>query len=569
MHHRPRLLRQLAAASLGLAATFAYAQTAPTTPSKTEAIVTLEKFSVQDRITDPVVAIGTDRTRNSITITRDALLAAPAGISGLKMLESLPGFNVQTSDSLGLYEFGNSVTVRAFSYQQIGFVLDGVPMGRSDQFGGSPIYRYVDNENLGSVTAYQGTGEVSEPSYASLGPIASYTTIVPSATVGVTLAATTGSNELERTFIKVQSGKWHGLSAYLSRSNQISNQWRGPGTFDREHWEAKIRYEINPAASIQFGFVSNDYFDYDSPTLSKAQYAGTANDLFGRKGRYYGYLPYVPDLPITTPGVTYSNTAHNQYYLQAINSRDDVLYTVNAVYEASAELRLTATGYYEDKRGYGVSPEAYATSLASHNAQRLIVPGLFAPKGLQYGLSGVDGDRTGVLANATYKLGHQELLAGFWIETDDYHRTQNRFNQVGGNPSGQPLLNEFVHRQRDFNSKRESVQLYAKDVISLLKNRLKLEIGIKSLNVDYEIAGYRNPADYINQRRPKITDTFKDSFLPQIGTVYSVNTTDQVFASYAENYALPRGADDIYATASPAAPGPEAKPPRTTNWVTG
>ena len=142
------------------------AQTAtrPATATSDSEIITLDKFSIEDRITDPAVAIGTDRTRNTISITREALLAAPAGISALKMLESLPGFNVQTSDALGLYEFGNSVSVRAFNYQQIGFILDGVPLGRSDQFGGSPIYRYVDNENLARVTAAQGSGDVSQPS---------------------------------------------------------------------------------------------------------------------------------------------------------------------------------------------------------------------------------------------------------------------------------------------------------------------------------------------------------------------------------------------------------------------
>ncbi len=74
------------------------------------------------------------------------------------MLESLPGFNVQANDALGMYEFGNSVSVRAFNFQQIGFLLDDIPMGRSDQFGGSPIYRYVDNENLATVQASAGAG---------------------------------------------------------------------------------------------------------------------------------------------------------------------------------------------------------------------------------------------------------------------------------------------------------------------------------------------------------------------------------------------------------------------------
>ena len=90
------------------------------------------------------------------------------------MLECLPGFNVQANDALGMYEFGNSVSVRAFNFQQIGFVLDDIPMGRSDQFGGSPIYRYVDNENLAQVTASSGAATSRLPSYASLGPIVSY-----------------------------------------------------------------------------------------------------------------------------------------------------------------------------------------------------------------------------------------------------------------------------------------------------------------------------------------------------------------------------------------------------------
>lgn len=102
------------------------------------------------------------------------MLSAPSGISGLKMLASLPGFNVQTDGALGLYEFGNSVQVRAFNLGQIGFVLNGIPMGRSDPFGGSPIFRYVDNENLGSVVASPGAGDVSGPSYSTLGPITFY-----------------------------------------------------------------------------------------------------------------------------------------------------------------------------------------------------------------------------------------------------------------------------------------------------------------------------------------------------------------------------------------------------------
>ena len=159
-----------------LAGTPVSAQTADESDAQKEEKIVV----VGRRISQTDIAIGTDEATNTLAVTRDELLSAPSGISGLKMLENLPGFNVQTDGALGLYEFGNSVQVRAFQLSQMGFVLDGIPMGRSDAFGGSPIFRYVDNENLGAVVASPGAGDVSAPTYASLGPIASYSTIRPS-----------------------------------------------------------------------------------------------------------------------------------------------------------------------------------------------------------------------------------------------------------------------------------------------------------------------------------------------------------------------------------------------------
>ncbi len=152
----------LLAATILAVATPVLAQEAKSTTEVEQLVVTGK------RVSEASVAVGTDQATATVSITREALLSAPAGITGLKMLESLPGFNVQANDALGMYEFGNSVTVRAFNFQQIGFLLDDIPMGRSDQFGGSPIYRYVDNENLLRVTASSGAGDVSLPSYVSL-----------------------------------------------------------------------------------------------------------------------------------------------------------------------------------------------------------------------------------------------------------------------------------------------------------------------------------------------------------------------------------------------------------------
>ena len=519
------------------------------------------------RTSQAAVAIGADQVSNTISITREALLSAPAGVSGLKMLEGLPGFNVQANDALGLYEFGNSVSVRAFNFQQIGFVLDGVPMGRSDQFGGSPIFRYVENENLARVTASQGAGDVTLPSYASLGPIVQYVTIDPAEAFGVTTTLSAGSDNLRRGFVRIDSGEHGPLSAYASYSKFSADLWRGPGDINREHAEGKLRYRAANGAEAIFGVTWNDYFDYDAPAITKAQYNGIAGDAFGRSGRDFAYLGEVPVLPQTTPSVVYSNPLYNQYYKQAVNKRTDTLYHLSGALPVSDNLRLEGAVYYEDKDGFGVSPEAYATSLASYNAERLILADLVAPKGLQYGLSEVSGDRKGAVARATWDLGAHRLTGGVWFETDDYHRTQARYNQAGGSPDGALLKNEPVHRQRDFVSTRETRQLFIQDVIGLFDDRLKIELGVKALDIDYTISGYRNPADYINSRKPSISKNWSDSFLPNAGLVWTLNRTDQVFASYAENLALPRGADDVFALASPTANTPEAETSK--NWELG
>ena len=523
------------------------------------------------RVSEATVAIGTDHVTSTVSITSQSLLSAPAGITGLKMLESLPGFNVQANDALGMYEFGNSVSVRAFNFQQIGFLLDDIPMGRSDQFGGSPIYRYVDNENLARVTASSGAGDVSLASYASLGPIVSYITRGPADEFGGKLSFSRGSDELLRGFARIDTGEHNGFSAFASFSTVSGELWRGPGTIDRNHYEGQARYRWS-SGSLTFQTVHNDYFDYDSPSITKAQYLGTAGDIFGRSGRKFAYLGYVPvpgalgspatatSLPMTAAGVPYSNANYNQYYKFAVNSRNDHLYGLTLKQSVVEGVDVSVTGYYEKKDGYGVSPEAYATSLANYNAERLIVPGLTAPRGIQYGLSTVDGDRKGVNGRVDWQVlpGHH-VQAGAWYEDDDYHRTQQRYNVADGNPDGAPLFNEPVHLQRNYTSTRQTTQVFLKDTVSLLDDRLKLDVGFKGLNIDYKISGYRNPADFINRRTPTIKDNWKDWFLPQVGAVWSVTGTDQVFASYSENLALPRGADDIFSLASPSAPGPAAE----------
>ncbi|MEM1147163.1 MAG: TonB-dependent receptor [Pseudomonadota bacterium] len=540
------------------------------------------------RISQTDIAIGLGEATNTVAVTREELLSAPSGISGLKMLETLPGFNVQTDGALGLYEFGNSVTVRAFNLQQIGFVLDGVPMGRSDAFGGSPIFRYVDNENLGSVVASPGAGDVSLPSYASLGPIVSYNSVDPATELGGIVSFTVGDDNLQRSFLKFETGQIGGFSAYISRSKTDSDLWRGPGTIDREHFEGKALYAFDDDTILTAKYVSNDFFDFDSPSGFRS--------TFENNGFDFGYAEFLPETGCIAPqSVDFNNDgviddmdfqplqtgSCTSYFADRVNIRQDSLYSLSLESNLGESFFTKATAYYEDKDGFGVSPDGYGNTLGRYADQLDVGLGVTHPRGVQYGLSTVGGDRTGFVLDFGWDIANHAIEFGGWYEEDVYDRTQIRLNNTNGSADGQVLFDEVAYFRRDYTATRESTQFYIKDTISLLDDRLNVEIGAKILDIDYELDGFRDFADYaIRVGDPGggdtlpgfgpqvVTANYSSDPLPMIGAVYDLNTTDQIFASYSQNFALPRGADTIFDDAvSFPAPAPDAE--EATNYEIG
>lgn len=540
------------------------------------------------RISQSAEAIGEDKVSNVVAVTRDALLSAPAGISGLKMLEQLPGFNVQTDGALGLYEFGNSVQVRAFNLDQIGFVVDGIPTGRSDAFGGSPVFRYVDNENLGVVQAVVGAGDVGLPSYSTLGPVVQYNSIEPQKDLGLFVSQSFGDFDMKRTFIRFSTGQVGPFRAYVSRTKLDTDLWRGVGSVDREHWEGMLHADLGGDSWARFKFVSNKFFDYDSPTLTRGQYYSSTPDLGGSTGRDRGYIALVPNTTAgfapVTGGPAYSNSNYTYTYNLAINVRDDKLYGGTIHAGIADGIWAEATAYYEDKGGYGVSPDGYANSLTQYNRQTAAGIALFAPRGTQYGLSTVGGDRYGLTTKLHWELGAHMLEAGLWGEIDSYNRTQARYNTTDGSPASAPNLNEPVYLRRNYQSERNTTQAFIKDRIALLDDSLIFDLGVKALRIDYRHSGYRDFNDYYRNAGTSAAPvwvagwgsqtnraSYGDGFLPMAGLLYRLDNQTQIFASYAENMALPKGMDDIFSVSlnSSGAKVPAPAPERSQNFEAG
>ncbi|MEC9018124.1 MAG: TonB-dependent receptor, partial [Pseudomonadota bacterium] len=286
-----------------------------------------------------------------------------------------------------------------------------------------------------------------------------------------------------------------------------------------------------------------------------------------------------PGFEPTVPSVYYSNSNYAQVYNLAINVRKDKLYGATFHAGIADGVWAESTLYWEDKSGYGVSPDTYANSLTRYTGQVAVGLPVTAPKGVEFGRSGVGGDRYGITTKLHWEMGVNTVETGMWAEVDKYHRTQARYNTVDGAPDGAPLLDELVYLRRDYRSKRDTLQIFLKDTLKLADEQLVLDLGFKGLMMDYRYTGYRDFDDYyrtvggvaVPGYGPSVNRAqYRDMFLPMAGLLYKIDGRTQVFASYAENMALPKGMDDIYsAIRAGGALVPQPAPERSTNMEVG
>ena len=115
-----------------------------------------------------ISVFGQGQTRQVQSLTAAQLEQFAAGTSPLKSIEKLPGVNFQSADPYGSYEWSTRIVVRGFNQNQMGFTLDGVPLGDMSyaNHNGLHISRAIMSENMGRVSLSQGAGASSAASHS-------------------------------------------------------------------------------------------------------------------------------------------------------------------------------------------------------------------------------------------------------------------------------------------------------------------------------------------------------------------------------------------------------------------
>ncbi len=483
----------------------------------------------QAKTLDAISVIGVGSTRTTAAISTAEIEAQVPGVSPQQLLSSLPGVNVQSTDPFGLYEFGDSLRIRGFSSTQVGVTLDGIPLETSDTREGGPITRYVSTENLLDASVSAGSGDVTQPSYHALGGAIRYTSSDPMGgdVWRGKVSQTFGSDDFTRSFVRLDTPDWWegGPAAYFSASRTRGTQWdNNLASMKSDHFETKIKqYWGQNSLTLAWRYNKRDDHDMQNYTLDG-----------GYDWQLYKQASGDPNKDAS-------------YYGNWTNGRIDSLLSLHGDFFLTDALELKFTAYNEDKRGYGMgtaqpsgAATQYANALAGDPDRTDVY--LYSDTALAKREEIMSGDRKGITGGLTWTTEHNKVEFGGWFEDYDFSQVRPLWNLDPSTGQLWKAVNPIVtYYDRNFSTK--VMQVYLKDTIKLLDDRLTLELGTKGLKVKRNFDGIANLDDFYANTTRHTERTDSDWFQPQVGLSFNLSDSTQLFANYAENFsATPRQA---------------------------
>jgi iron complex outermembrane receptor protein len=504
------------------------------------------------RVLDAVVVIGSGEVRQTQSVSSEALEFQAPGTSPIKVVQRLPGVAVSGADPFGAYEWAVRINIRGFSQNQLGFTLDGVPLGDMSygNHNGLHISRALISENLGGVTLAQGSGALDVASSGNLGGALKFSSVDAADEFGVLGAATTGSDNTLRLFGRIDTGEIEGLGtrAWVSAMTSEMGKYKGDGEQNQDQYGLKVVQPVGPATLT--GYYSHSERreqDYQDLSLGMIDRLGYNWDNFGDSN--FDVAVLVADIahnrgdtgqPVTNAGagLVYPApiaTADDAYW-NAAGVRDDDLAYIALDWPLAEGLDLRVQGYSHQNKGQGLWGTPY---LISPNA---LTPGATTANApLSVRTTEYDIDRKGLIGSVTYAVGNHEIQGGVWLEQNDFEQYRRFYSENRNGPTRDFLgfLDNPFFTQWGYGFDTQTVQFFIQDTWQVT-DKLKLNGGFKSLNVensvDTLIINNAQPVVGTNSNLVATIET-EESFLPQAGFNYQVSDQTEVFGSYSQNTA--------------------------------
>jgi len=481
-----------------------------------------------------IIVFGKGEVRQVTEIKADDIKLTVAGASPFIAIQKLPGVNFQSADPFGVYEWSTRITLRGFNQNQLGFTLDGVPLGDMSygNTNGLHISRAIIADNIGVTRVSQGSGALGTASTSNLGGTIEFFSRAPQKELGVAGNATYGSNNTYRLFGTVDTGDLGGVSAYISAAHISADKWKGFGVQRSTQVNAKAVADLGSSATLT-AFVNfsdrkeNDYQDLSLGQINRLGYNwdNISND-WPLAVRIATIAANRGDTSVVvapnTLGTTYPGaiTSADDAYYDAGGLRRDWLTGARLAGDLASNVKAGVQAYYHTNKGQGSWITPYVASPGG-------VPLSF--RTTEYSIS-----RWGVIGDITADLGAHTLRLNAWYENNDFEQAR-RFYSMGSSATV-PLTSALTYQTNPFftqwnnayNSK--TVQFAVQDQWDV-SDALSISFGFKGQSVKLS-ASPINPVP-----GPLATGKIdaEDLFLPQAGILYKLGGGTELFASFTQN----------------------------------
>lgn len=479
--------------------------------------------SIMEEITVLGKIMGSGLSRATFELSKEDIEQRPLGAEITQALDKIPGLQVSTGDTRG-GSFSFELYLRGLVDQQIGLSVDGIPGGDARFNGGSPPNRFVESSNIGQIVVSQSSGEIGSPSVSALGGFIDFRTDDPKDEFGVDVEWSTGDFDYDRVFLRVDSGEiLPGLTGYASYSDQDNEIFAGPNNRDREreHFELKLKKEFDNGSAVRYRYSYNELDDNDFGIVSLGDFlndptSDTVNDFFaGDPALDGGFTGFGGALGGTREDqLTYLkiDLVYNDNISLSLNPYYHELEGESFAYQTAA--RVTASGDPRDQNVTQITTDANANPVTDMRV---------TPRNRErFGLTGE--------LKLEDLITNNSIRVGFWLENDETNEDRNFFrvnDPRTGIEFSRGALN-YINYERDVET--DTRYLYIQDSISLMDDRLNIDIGLTHHDVDYN---YGSPIEFAG-RRDISAET--DDVDIKLGGVYRFTDELEVFIGYSQNF---------------------------------
>ncbi len=466
---------------------------------------------------EEVVIFARGVARQQQQVTAEQIDYLPAGTSPLKAIEKLPGVNFQSADPFGSYEWSTRIVVRGFNQNQLGFTLDGVPLGDMSygNHNGLHISRAVPSEDVGRVSLSQGAGAIGTASTSNLGGTLEFFTLDPASDLGGRVDLTGGSDSTRRIFGRFDTGALGGNGPRISLSavDGTTDKWKGSGEQQQRMYSLKAMQPIGDTGSV------TAYYNYSD--RAERDYQDLSFDIIRRRGEDWDN--WAPDWSAAVSAAQscaasgFSNAVVcDDAYWDASGIREDSLAYVGVDLPSDDGLSFSARVYMHQNEGQGLWGTPYVPT-----------PG-GAP--LSVRTTEYDIDRKGALATVGWTLGGHALEAGVWIENNDFNQARRFYPEsslAGPTQSFTSFRSDPLLTQWEYAFETKTLQYHLQDEFSIGET-LKFVAGFKGMTVE-------NSATTITGPNKSGTIEAQENFLPQLGFTWAPWEGGELFGLAARN----------------------------------